>query len=153
MPFIEHIFSRIGATVLSVLMLIGVVALWVIFTFVPLSISCFSNESWQWTSGHPWRQGSCAVVLGIIGFALYQFRTSHRLFYAAFERVVAVGAFWYALGTAAKPQGSAAAIIASLYVFVVVLKTTRRELAGITNSTKEWDWISTAHYVTLPSPI
>ena len=115
-------------------MLIGVVARWAIFTFVPLSIFLLLQRIAAFTSGHPWRQVSCAVVLGIIGYALlYQFRTSHRLFYGAFEMVVAVGGFWYALGTAAKPQGSAAAIIASLYVFVRGLENYK---TGITNQHK-----------------
>ena len=118
MPILKRIFSRISAPILGVLLLIAGVALWAMFTFVPLSIFLLLQRIVAWTSGHPWRQAICSLALGFIGFALYKFRSRNRLLYGAFEIIVATGGFWYALGTTANLQGSAAAIIASLYVFV-----------------------------------
>jgi uncharacterized membrane protein len=118
MAALKRIFKHLTAPVLGVIILIAGIAVWSVIASIPLSIFALLQRLVEWTSSHPWRQAICSLILALIGFALYQLRARNQLLYGAFEIIVALAGFWYALGTTTNLQASAAAIIASLYVFV-----------------------------------
>jgi hypothetical protein len=125
----KYLFSRRKDPFLVPLILIALFVLFVITAFVPLGVVTLLQKLVAWTSGHIVRQIGCTLALGLVGFGLHEFRTRAQVLYGMFEMFVALTGFWYALGSRASPQASAAAIIAGLYVFVRGLDNYR---AGIT---------------------
>lgn len=117
-PVLKRVFSCISEPALLALLLVGGLVLWGAMALVPLSFFVLLGRVTAWASVDPVRQATSTVALGILGYGFFLLRAHHRLLYGAFEILVACIGFWYALGTTANLQGSAAAIIASLYVFV-----------------------------------
>ena len=103
---------------LGVLLVIAGVVLWALISLIPFSFFLALQHVVKWTAGHLWRQVVVSLALCAFSFLLLRLRERHRLVYGSFEIIVALGGFWYALATVASPEVSAAAIIASIYVFV-----------------------------------
>lgn len=115
---LKRALSHISEPALLALLLLAGLVLWGVLALVPLSFFVVLGRVTAWASIDPLRQIMSTLALGLLGYGFFLFRTRHRLLYGAFEILVAFIGFWYALGTTANLQGSAAAIIASLYIFV-----------------------------------
>jgi hypothetical protein len=118
MENLKRVSSRILAPALPGVLVVAGLALWGVIASIPLSMLVLLQRVPLWTSGHLWRQVTCTLAFGSMGYALFRFRARHRLLYGSFEIMVALIGFWYALGTTTNLQGSAAAIIGGLYVLV-----------------------------------
>jgi hypothetical protein len=114
----KYVFSRRSDPFLIPLIIIATTVLMAVVASLPVGVFALLQRLVVWTAGHFWRQVLCTVALIFMGFALYNLRVRQRLFYGFSEMVISSLGFWYALSSTTNLRASAAAIIASLYVFV-----------------------------------